>query len=450
MTPQLWGFFVERRNILLSIEYLPIDQPPPHPRNAKDHDIGGLALAFARFGFVAPGAINEKTGYLLYGHGRQKRLLQAHASGEDPPDGIIKENGIWKWPVIRGIHMDEGEDEAYMVADNAHVMLGGWDEPLLVEVLQSLIADTEMGLVGVGLDEDDLSAMMAGLVATDREPAARINEADEVAKKWNVQTGDIWHIGQHRLMCGDSTSAEDVLRLFGEEKANLLFTSPPYWVGKEYERLTSVDEVKEFILGFADACVPVVRRHEGRIVLNISTARATALDDDAEAETLLTLAWYIEALRPHRWLMRHCRLWVKSGGLGAPSIGPKTDIVDQHWETVATFLPTFYNPDGKQRGQERVNLKWTQQGVWDDIPGEAKIKGAHGAVFPVELPRRYIQLYMKRDELIFDPFIGTGSTFLAADQTDRVCFGMEIDPVFCALTLERLEEVGFNPEKAEQ
>jgi site-specific DNA-methyltransferase (adenine-specific) len=231
----------------------------------------------------------------------------------------------------------------------------------------------------------------------------------------------------------------------GGNKAQLCFTSPPYWVGKDYEKETTLEEVKQFICESAHSITFAVAKDGGRIVLNTSTARAQAINPKAEVETLFSLSWWQDAFRDRNWLMRHCRLWVKSGQLAAKSVTPKSDVIDQHWEPLATFLPTFYNPDGLRRGQERIKMKWAQQGVWDDIKGTANMN-EHGAAFPVELPHRYIRLYSANTELILDIFLGSGTTLIAAHQLNRICYGMEIEPKYVDVTCQRFFNLtGIDP-----
>ena len=143
----------------ISIEYMPIDQPPSDPDNPKDHDLGALTESFERFGFISPGILNEETGLLIVGHGRRDKLLEMYGRGEDPPDRVRVVDGVWLWPVIRGISLSDVDGKAYIIADNRHTELGGWNEPSLVQNLQELFL-CEQSLKGTGFDVDDMQQMI--------------------------------------------------------------------------------------------------------------------------------------------------------------------------------------------------------------------------------------------------------------------------------------------------
>lgn len=153
----------------LRIEYVPLDQLKRWPRNPKSHDLGAIHQSIGRFGFVSPVIINEKTGYILAGHGRLDTLVQMKAEGREPPERVV-DNGKGEWlvPVIRGIRLPEGEDEAYAIADNRTVELGGWDEAKLAVVLEDLAKGS--GFEGVGFDGDDLDRMLEGWGEPEAEP----------------------------------------------------------------------------------------------------------------------------------------------------------------------------------------------------------------------------------------------------------------------------------------
>lgn len=309
-----------------------------------------------------------------------------------------------------------------------------------------------------GMDEElvqgwgaDIAALKSMLESEEPpvvdDPGPQIDKAAELREKWGVEPGQLWSLGDHRLICGDCTDAAVVARVMDGERAQLLFTSPPYWVGKDYERETSLQAVKKFIADCAAIWTKSVTLDGGRIIVNCSTASAKAINSKADPETLFTLAWWQDAMREHNWLMRHCRIWLKHGDMAAPRVAARSDVVDQHWETIPEFLPTFYYPDGLRRGQEKIGMKWAQLGIWDDIHGKRSADGMHIAAFPIELPERYLKLYTIQGEIVLEPFCGSGTTLIACERLGRRGRGIEIDPGYCAVAIERwAEATGQTPE----
>lgn len=392
-----------------------------NPRNWRTHPVQqeqALRAVLEEVGWVQDVVVNKRTGLLVDGH---LRVQVAQERGED---------------LVPVVFVDLSEEEEALVLATLDPMTGlaGKDDELLSQLLEEVKDGHEQLLKDLKFDLQPVEGN------TDPE------EIPPLLEEPVTQPGDLWVMGDHALLCGDSTSTEDVERLMFGERAQLCFTSPPYWVGKEYEKQTTLSEVKSFIVNVAKQIAAVVKVDGGRVCLNTSTANARAIDEEADIETLFSLAWWQDAFRQHNWLMRHCRIWVKKGQLVVPRVSAKSDTVDQHWETVATFLPTFYNPEGLKRGQEKIGMKWAQQGIWNDVQGSANMK-EHGAAFPVELPTRYIKLYSVAGELIFEPFCGTGTTIIACEQLSRRCFAMELDPGYCDVAVKRWEN--FTGQKAE-
>ena len=153
----------ERSKGELWIEYVRLDGIHRDPTNPKDHDLGALAESLKRFGFVAPMGMNEETGLLLFGHGRLDELEDLRLRGQPAPENIRLDpaDGMWKAPVIRGIHMTAAEGRAYVIADNRLVELGGWNEPMLAQRLVEITAaDPAAALQGTGFDADDLDNLV--------------------------------------------------------------------------------------------------------------------------------------------------------------------------------------------------------------------------------------------------------------------------------------------------
>jgi hypothetical protein len=146
------------------IEYQTLDSVRPAPRNPKNHNADGIAASVDRHGFVEPVLMDERTGFLVAGHGRLAELRRKQSSGEKPPDGIaIDDSGDWTLPVIRGwASKNDREAEAYLLAANQLTVSGGWESDGLAAILSEL-HELDVGLAGTGFEDDDLTKLLASL-----------------------------------------------------------------------------------------------------------------------------------------------------------------------------------------------------------------------------------------------------------------------------------------------
>lgn len=151
----------------MEIAYLPLSELIRAPRNPKDHDLGAIHESFKRFGYVSPIIVEKSTGTIVAGHGRLDTLEQMKGAGKEAPQRIREQNGEWMIPVVTGIDLETPEGaEAYLIADNRLVLLGGWNESNLADMLQEIAK--EGTLEGIGFDQEDLDRMIAD--HGDREP----------------------------------------------------------------------------------------------------------------------------------------------------------------------------------------------------------------------------------------------------------------------------------------
>ena len=217
----------------IRIDYMPLTALKRLPRNAKLHSTEDIGASFNRFGFASPLVIDERTGMLAAGHGRLDVLEAKKAAGEKPPDRISAMNGEWLVPVVRGVSFkDEAELEAFSVTDNALTIAGGWDDEKLIAILSDLAEGA--GLEGTGYDVDALEELER-LVNNKREEDKANADVQEPAipeppKKPKSKLGEVYQLGPHRLMCGDSTNADNVIKLMQGERAVMMATDPPYLV----------------------------------------------------------------------------------------------------------------------------------------------------------------------------------------------------------------------------
>jgi len=338
-----------------------------------------------------------------------------HGEGQDAPDGIeVDKAGAWLLPVQRGwASRSDQEAEAFLVAHNRLTEQGGWDEAELLEILDQFEGDD---LAGLGVDEtymDELAERVDALnepeIPEGEDDGGGEPPADPVSER-----GEIYALGPHRLMCGDSTSAEDVGRLLGEDKPNLMVTDPPY--GVEY-----------------DAAWRDTALADG------SDRRTGVVENDDRADW--SEAW---ALFPgdvaYVWHAAGPGTSIVSGSLESAGLPVRYLIA---WsKDRAAFGRGFYHHQfepcwlairkGKTASWAGDHSQTTLWAIGLDKNLEGDVK--HSTQKPVECMERPIRNH-KGD--VYDPFLGSGTTLIAAAKTGRTCYGMEISPAYCDVIRKR-------------
>jgi len=237
------------------VEYQPIGSLTPAERNPKRHQIGGIIRSISRFGFTTPAVLDERTGRLVVGHGRIEALTAMRDSGQDPPAGIVVDvsSGEWMVPVILGwSSRSDIEASAYLVADNRHTELGGWDAGDLEELLAE-IRDVDEDLVSAvaGFAEEDLAELLAGggveeLPDVGSPAVSRAGRAEPF-----TALGDVWIIGRHKIICGDPRDYDTVEHLGGDKKVDVLFATLPAGI-KSVSGKSTDDAIREYSSWFYD------------------------------------------------------------------------------------------------------------------------------------------------------------------------------------------------------
>jgi DNA modification methylase len=398
----------------------------PNPRNFRKHPEGqktALTEVLEKIGIADallayPGADGKL--HLVDGHLRQ---------GLDPEAYL---------PVLV-TDLTEAEAQQLLLVFDPLTQMAETDHIALQDLVGALEGYVSAGELTPLYYQDDVLAGLIAQLGTDGEKktynldSTTLPPADEHAV-YRTQFGDLWALGPHRLKCGDSTSAEDTQSLLGDVRPILLVTSPPYWVGKSYENEGSWEEIQAFMAACTDRWTAHMDPY-GRIVVNTGTCQAGRWFKGVAQMRLLLDDWQ-RALEHRGWPMRYVRCWPKRGQLGM--IGPQMDVIDVHWE----FLGYFYHPPAKPfRGQEKVGEAWATDGVWDGIAGDAGAGGHHEAAFPLVIPERNIKVHSRVGEAVWEPFNGSGTTLLACQLLDRVCYSMEFLPRHCDTTLARWEEL---------
>jgi DNA modification methylase len=370
------------------IEAWPIERLRPYARNAKMHgpdQVAKIAASMAQFGWTVPCMVADD-GELIAGHGR---VLAATMLG------------LTEVPVIRLSHLDEAERRAYRIADNKLTELGEWDEGMLRDEIAGLLAeDFDLSLLGIG--EAELDALL-------QDPEAPEAPATPVSVP-----GDLWQLGDHRLICGDSTSADVVGALLGDVKPLLMVTDPPYGVAYDPAWRNQAGAAKT--------------KRTGR-VLNDDRAdwrEAWALFPGDVAYVwhgALHAAEVAESLTASGFAIRAQIIWAKDRLVLSRG--------DYHWQ----HEPCWYAVRVKAKGHWAGDRKQTT--LWQIANKDQDSETVHGTQKPVECMRRPILNNSNAGQAVYEPFMGSGTTLIAAETTGRICYGIELDPAYVDVAIER-------------
>lgn len=402
----------------LELRYIALDTLVRWDRNPKRHDIGAIASSIARHGFKMPPryepTLNDGAGGIVAGNGRADTLAAMRAQGLPAPRGVEVRDGAWYVPVLFGVDApSRAAAEAFGLDDNNLTMAGGeytaldmsrmWES----EGYLALLADlAKAGALPVTVDGDDLDTLLQGLTEeTLPQQGAGGDDFDASPVEGPTRTalGDLWIIdgGRHRLVVGDSTDPATVARLMGGERATAVITDPPYGI-----------KASGMTMGSGQSSKP---RHD-----RLSYGQAW----DGERPTLTHLLSLAD------WLC----FW---GGNYFTDVLPPTN----HW------LCWYKKNDGLSFSE--FELAWTNYGrqtrhLSHHWGGEAK---EHITQKPLEVIIFSIE-QCPDPSRILDPYLGSGTSIVAAHRTGRRCFGIEISPIYADICLRRAEAEGLPVERA--
>ena len=372
----------------------------PYVNNARTHSdeqVTQLASSIKEFGFINPVIIDDHNG-LIAGHGR---LMAA------------KKLGLEEVPVLVESHLTEAQKKAYILADNKLALNAGWDADLLKVELSELKDLGFDNLDTIGFSDDEIK----DILNTELE-AVEDEGAGEIPEEPKTQRGDIWTLGEHRLMCGDSTSENDVKTLMQDEKADLLLTDPPYGVNivKAHNvgggGLTHFKEKKGIVDGGK-----IVKCTEYRPIVNDDTTETAKknyllIKDYSKNQIIFGGNYFTDFLPPSPcWLV-----WDKQ------NTGNFADC-ELAWASFKTAVRIYrFLWNGLCRAGSR------------EVEG---IKRVHPTQKPVGMLADILKDYSKENEIILDCFGGSGSTLIACEQLKRRCRMMELDEHYCDIICQR-------------
>ena len=406
-------------------------QLKPHPQNYNRHpaeQVKRLAKSLSKFGQVR--SVVVWRGTILAGH------------------GVVEAARSLKWESARAdVLPDDYPEElalAYVAADNELAKQGDPDLAQLAAILeQSKAADAEL-LEAIGYSDAEFEALLEEVgqshQATSGDTEAEIDRAEELRVKWGVESGQLWQLGDHRLICGDCTDAATVARVMGGEKAALAVTSPPYNAG-DSEKLTNnthTDDTK-YVAGGSDN-LP----HDDYLSLLKSSVTQSLSICDLVVVNLQMLSGnkvaLIEFLYEFRRKFADVAVWVKDTPQPAMARKVMTSAFEYLWFFSSGDLPTRAIGTNDFRGTiSNVYAAPSQR--------ENQFFQVHAATFPVHLPSWILSSFGVSGEIVYEPFSGTGTTLIACENLSRRCRAVEISPAYVAVALERWHvHTGKTPE----
>lgn len=408
------------------IEAFKIGNIRPYKNNARLHEnkqVQQIAASMEEFGFINPIIVDEK-GVIIAGHGR---YLAA------------KKLGLKTVPALVVNYLSEERKRLYRIADNKLTINGKWDNDLLINELKDLSnLDIGIDLTVTGFETTELDLMFTDTTMESNE--------DDIVPEPNLNTtpvtklGDIWLLGKHVIICEDSTNPETYKRLMGNKKAQMIFTDPPYNVRIEGNvgGLGSIRH-REFAMASGEMSPEAFKEFLSKpIELAVQYSKDGSLHficmDWRHIQDLLEVG-----LRHFPELKNVC-VWVKdNGGMGS--------LYRSQHELVCVFkngsAPHINNVQLGSTGRYRTNV-WNYAGVNGFGKNRDDLK-MHPTVKPVAMIADAILDVTKRNDIVLDCFLGSGSTLIAANKTGRVCYGIEIDPIYVDTTIERFQRLtGLN------
>ena len=373
----------------------------PYANNARTHSteqINKLRSSLREFGFVNP-IIIDKDKTVIAGHGRL---------------AAAKEEGIDEVPCVYADYLTEAQKKAYILADNRMAMDAGWDEEMLrveIEALEGMDFDVSF----TGFDEKEIS----DLFATD-DTGAEDDDFDvdaELEKPTFTHSGDIWVLGRHRLICGDSTDESVINTLMDGKKANLVVTDPPYNVnyegtaGKIKNDNMASDKFYEFLLG-AFSCMNAAMADDASIYVF-----------HADTEGLN----FRKAFQDAGFYLSGCCIWEKPSLVLGRS--------PYQWQ----HEPVLYG--WKAKGKHQWYSGRSDTTIWKFE--KPKKNADHPTMKPIPLIAYPIKNSSMTNSIVLDPFGGSGSTLIACEQMERICNTCELDEKYCDVIVKRyIEQVG--------
>ena len=402
------------KNRIIGSGVEPLDQIQFNPRNWRIHPLNqqnALKGVLEEVGYVQEVIINKRTGNLVDGHLRCQ--LAAREGEKEIP--------------VKYVDLSEEEEALILSTIDPIAAMAATDKSKLDDLFRDIQSDNEnvQKLMAEIADKEHLEY---GKRNEDAEP--QIDRAAELNEKWQVKTGDLWQIGEHRLLCGDSTVKSDVIKIVGEIKSDMCFTSPPYNAGvsAQLSGNTSIDDnlygaeyndnktqfdYLELLNKFTENAIDYCKY----VFVNIQV-----LSGNKRA--------FIEYLFTYAEKFCDVAIWDKQHA--APEQAQR--VMDSRFEFILVFGGNGSRAIGTRDFRGMVH------NVYSGNPQRHNENAdVHAATFPIDFPEYFIKTFTNENESVYEPFAGTGTTMVACQNLRRKCRAIEISPNYCAVILERMQ-----------
>jgi DNA modification methylase len=328
-----------------------------------------------------------------------------------------KEIGLKELPIILADEWTEEQKTEFLIKDN--LGFGEWDW----EELSSEWDTDKLDEWGLDVPDFDVKEL---------EAEEDDYEVPEGGIETDIVLGDLFEIGEHRLLCGDSTDSDQVAKLMNGQKANISFTSPPYNAGKsealsgnthttdnkynEYNDNQSKDDYLDLLIGFTNNAL----FYSNYLICNIQSLAGNKIS-------------LIEYLNEYKNNFIDVAIWDK--GHGAPAMAE--NVLTSAWE----YMFFISSKENASRAIPNANFRGTVPNIYRGKPQRNnEFSSVHAATFPIDLPEWVLQ-FTKEKDIVLDQFLGTGTTMVASHQLKRKCYGMELDPKYCQVIIDRMKKL---------
>jgi len=407
----------------LAVEEVPLDDLRPdaaNPRRISDDELEALTRSLRQFGFVQPVLARREDRTVIGGH---QRLTAARRLGHE---------------TVPVIWLDVSTDEARVLGLALNKISGSWDEQLLARLLAELQAVPDLDLTLSGFGDDEVRDLLRSLEAREKRERNEhfdLAEALEEARRApRTKPGDLWMLGEHRLLCGDATNPDDVARLLDDGTPTLLTTDPPYGVALD----------PTWRDGVYNALGPAERPY-----LRTKGHRNTTVSGDTRVDWADAFALVPSLTVGYVW---HAGVHAAVVAEGLVRVG--FEIVSQviwdkglfaigrswyHWAHEPCWVVRKAGAKVKFHGSRDQATIWRAPSPKMIMAGSSEAKEDHPTQKPLVLFETPIRNHLKAGGEVYDPFTGSGTCLIAAERTGTRCFGMEIDPLYVEVALRRWE-----------